>query len=66
MLTARSNIGLAPKSARMGDLVCILFGCSVPVVLRRSGDAYFLIGECYAHGVGQVPFIAFFFSHQRA
>jgi hypothetical protein len=26
--------GLAPKNARDGDELCILFGCSVPVVLR--------------------------------
>jgi hypothetical protein len=27
--------GLCPKSAQEGDLLCILYGCSVPVVLRR-------------------------------
>jgi hypothetical protein len=28
-------LGLAPSEAQHGDLICILFGCSVPVVLRR-------------------------------
>jgi hypothetical protein len=28
-------LGLAPDMAETGDLVCILYGCSVPVVLRR-------------------------------
>jgi Heterokaryon incompatibility protein (HET) len=28
-------LGLAPFEARQGDLICILFGCSVPVVLRK-------------------------------
>jgi len=27
-------LGLAPNDARKGDLVCIIFGCSVPLVLR--------------------------------
>jgi hypothetical protein len=35
MFTANSWLGLAPKSAQEGDLICILYGCSVPVVLRK-------------------------------
>ncbi|KAH7361240.1 hypothetical protein BKA66DRAFT_444807 [Pyrenochaeta sp. MPI-SDFR-AT-0127] len=27
--------GLCPKGSRVGDIICILYGCSVPVVLRR-------------------------------
>jgi hypothetical protein len=30
------TLGLAPTSARKGDLVCIIFGCSVPLVLRED------------------------------
>jgi hypothetical protein len=49
------TIGLGPRAAERGDLVCILFGCSVPVVLRkleeREGREYFqLVGECYVFG----------------
>lgn len=33
--TESDNIGLASKSVAKGDLVCILYGCSVPVILRR-------------------------------
>jgi hypothetical protein len=29
------NIGLVPDNANEGDLVCILYGCSVPVILRK-------------------------------
>jgi hypothetical protein len=36
-------------------MICILFGCSVPVVLRRFNEAgkfyHKFIGECYAHGM---------------
>ena len=30
-----SLFGLCPEDAKIGDLVCILFGCSVPVILRQ-------------------------------
>ena len=46
---------LGPKSCEPGDLVCILFGCSVPVLLRRrpdsDGGVYTFLGECYVHGM---------------
>jgi hypothetical protein len=50
------TIGLGPGAAERGDLICILFGCSVPVVLRkiegREGREYFqLVGECYVLGL---------------
>jgi hypothetical protein len=52
------NLGLAPKLVREGDLICILYGVSVPVVLRKFSDnkekdmkCYILIGECYVHGM---------------
>jgi len=33
--TEAGSLGLACKDVRKGDLVCILYGCSVPVILRR-------------------------------
>jgi hypothetical protein len=46
-----SIFGLAPQTAAKGDIVCILYGCSVPVVLREVGkkDMYEFVGECYVH-----------------
>ncbi|EKG21981.1 Heterokaryon incompatibility [Macrophomina phaseolina MS6] len=32
------SIGIGPKAVKKGDLVCILYGCSVPVVLRQMVD----------------------------
>ncbi|RDW77958.1 hypothetical protein BP5796_05810 [Coleophoma crateriformis] len=32
--TDQGNLGIANKNVRKGDLVCILYGCSVPVILR--------------------------------
>lgn len=50
---------LAPEDVREDDLVCVIYGCNVPVVLReesRQGATgtnrvvYRFIGECYVHG----------------
>lgn len=48
-----SMFGFAPGETMIGDVICILFGCSVPVVLRRVGDMkrFVFIGECYVHGM---------------
>ncbi|KAI8943629.1 hypothetical protein NX059_001614 [Plenodomus lindquistii] len=50
--------GLAPPNTNVGDRVCILYGCSVPCILRpRNFDAsslpsqsYTFVGEAYVHG----------------
>ena len=52
--TRRNLLGLAPQESGKGDLICILYGCSVPVILRRHDanpfDIYYkFIGECYVH-----------------
>ena len=45
-----------PNETRVGDLICILYGCSVPVILREIKDPntqetlhYELIGESYIY-----------------
>jgi hypothetical protein len=49
--------GLAPGNAEVNDCICIIFGCSVPVVLRRVQpgnkslqNCFKFVGECYVHG----------------
>lgn len=49
--------GLAPTEAEPQDYICILFGCSVPVILRKlqaeaeGGPFYTFVGEAYVHGM---------------
>ncbi|OQO13429.1 hypothetical protein B0A48_01657 [Cryoendolithus antarcticus] len=55
LVTDKGFVGMAPRTARKGDVVAVLLGCSVPVVIRRTakcehGDRYDLVGECYLHG----------------
>jgi hypothetical protein len=33
--TKKGNLGLVSEEVREGDLICILYGCTVPVILRR-------------------------------
>jgi hypothetical protein len=52
---AEELFGIAPKGAQEGDLICILFGCSVPVILRErrtESRAFFeFVGDSYIHGM---------------
>lgn len=43
--------GLCPPESKADDFICILYGCSVPVILREHSGGYMrLIGEAYVHG----------------
>ena len=37
----------------LGDVICVLFWCSFPVILRRVGESENgrVVGEAYIHGV---------------
>jgi hypothetical protein len=54
-ITEESSLfGLAPSKAQEGDIVCILLGCSVPVVLRPIDEddekcGHEFIGEAYVY-----------------
>jgi hypothetical protein len=43
-------IGLGPETAEAGDIVCILLGCSVPVILRPENGHYVFLGEACVPG----------------
>jgi hypothetical protein len=56
------RLGLAPDTAKVGDIVCVFYGCSVPVIIREIKDRdrerrdmnkqeYQFIGEGYLHGM---------------
>lgn len=48
----RGYCGLVPDSAQVGDIVCVLFGCDVPVVLRElETNKFNFVGESYIHGI---------------
>lgn len=51
-LSDKYEMGLVPRTAKKGDLICLLHGSKVPCVLRRSGigDKYRLVSQCYVDG----------------
>lgn len=52
MVSGMGHIGMATERAMKGDLICVLFGCSIPVLLRKSSyeDTFMLVGECFLDG----------------
>jgi hypothetical protein len=45
-ITKNGYIGAVLNETQLGDFVCVLFGCSVPVVLRKTlGQSYTCVGE---------------------
>lgn len=51
--TADGRVGLAPREADVGDLICILYGANTPYLVRPkgSGNPMTLIGDAYVHGL---------------
>ena len=49
--TSKGNIGLCTSDAKEGDLICILLGVRVPLILRKEGDHYVILGDCYVDGI---------------
>ena len=51
-ITQNGLLGLGPRGLAKDDVVCILYGCGVPLVLRPTrGGHYRLVGEAYVHSI---------------
>ena len=50
-------VGLGPPTVRENDLIVVLYGCSVPFILRKvrgkasAPDVYSLVGEAFVYGL---------------
>lgn len=53
-ITKGRRIGLGPPNIERGDRVCILFGSSVPHVLRQKSSSWTFLGSAYLYGIMQV------------
>ncbi|OJD28962.1 heterokaryon incompatibility protein or allele [Diplodia corticola] len=52
-LTERS-LAILPANFRVGDIIAVVFGSTVPYLLRRrtsEADRFEVLGECYLHGI---------------
>lgn len=52
-ITGSGRLGIGPQTLKEDDLVAILYGCEVPVILRRypNSDRHELIGPAYIGGI---------------
>jgi hypothetical protein len=54
LVTDKGYIGVVDPKAQKGDIIVVLYGCSVPLMLRpRNEGGFMLIGEAYVHGIMQ-------------
>lgn len=47
--TEKGRAGLVPGQTIEGDRVCVFSGVPIPLVIRRKGEHYQLVGPCYVH-----------------
>lgn len=50
LISSSGLLCLGPGCAGPGDLICILLGCSTPVLLRKRKDYYEYVGNVYVDG----------------
>jgi len=50
-LSKSGYMGFGPRALQKGDMIYILLGCDVPLVIRRVGKHYRLVGECFVWGL---------------
>ena len=50
-ITRSGRLGIVRSKVRPDDVVAILFGCSVPVLLRKHDEQFVLMGKAYIYGV---------------
>lgn len=49
--TVKGYIGLAPETTKKGDTITLLEGGRLPLILRRNGEHWSIVGDCYIHGL---------------
>jgi hypothetical protein len=51
MGTRSGRIGITAAATVRGDSIVVLPGCSVPLVLRKQGTSWKVVGECFVYGL---------------
>ncbi|KAH7073217.1 heterokaryon incompatibility protein-domain-containing protein [Paraphoma chrysanthemicola] len=49
--TQKGYVALVPRLAKEGDWIAICQGGAMPLVVRRDGEHWVLVGESYVHGL---------------
>jgi len=50
-LLDNNALGIASETIEVEDIIVVPLGGEVPLVLRRTGERYLLVAECYVHGI---------------
>jgi hypothetical protein len=50
-LTVDGRLGFGPPDCQRGDLICVVFSCRMPLIMRTYQECYELIGDAYVHGM---------------
>jgi hypothetical protein len=45
--TSSKYMGAGPVDTKLGDKVCLIFGCKVPLILGKEGEHWRLVGQAY-------------------
>jgi len=48
--TENGLFGMASGLVQKGDAVCVLFGCPIPIILRKMGENWVIVQSCYVYG----------------
>jgi hypothetical protein len=49
--TREGYVGLGPVSSMVGDQIALCKGGRLPLVVRKAGDSWMLVGDCYISGM---------------
>jgi hypothetical protein len=57
-MTTNGYVASANKEAQSGDVVCILFGCAMPLILRSQNDGtYMTVDAAYVEDIMEGEFL---------
>jgi len=51
--TENGLFGMASGLVQKGDAVCVLFGCPIPIILRKMGENWVIFQSCYVYGLDE-------------
>jgi hypothetical protein len=57
LITGSGLVGPETPDCERDDFVCVLRGCSMPVIMRRQRDSYAFLGCAYIHGIISARFM---------
>ncbi|RDW58717.1 hypothetical protein BP6252_13193 [Coleophoma cylindrospora] len=51
VLTEQGRLAFVPRDSQLGDQIFIFPSCNMPIVVRKLGERYRIVGPCYVEGI---------------